>query len=289
MSKVLAQWEKRKTAIQKSKVRFAVLTALMKMVSKPKAKGKSNDTKAIAEIIGKYMYKAFPTKTARGRYVRMETLIGTVLSVNNDVLYSFGSGYFFLIYEISENGYKRFFDTIKSGQYNSINETVAFQKQELDEHGKDFIQGSQGLRLFNSIDDELNDYDSYYTSEHGVETINVNETINFVTGNKDITLSIINNKLNTIDNLYFLNLLKIYSSLGIEKISIKYPIRYLNVRMTFLSGIDANGYTLRCGIMPKEKGVLEGYSDDNKDWIEVKDVLFFDGQWSVVPRSKFED
>ncbi|WP_276978933.1 hypothetical protein, partial [Flavobacterium filum] len=112
---------------------------------------------------------------------------------------------------------------------------------------------------------------------------------NVITSNKDITLSIINNKLNTIDNLYFLNLLKIYSSLGIEKVSIKYPIKYLNERMTFLSGNDANGYTLRCGIMPKERGVLQGYSNDNKDWIEVKDVLFFDGQWSVVPRSKFED
>lgn len=73
-----------------------------------------------------------------------------------------------------------------------------------------------------------------------------------------------------------------------KKFLIKYPIKYLNERMTFLSGNDANGYTLRCGIMPKERGVLQGYSNDNKDWIEVKDVLFFDGQWSVVPRSKFE-
>ncbi len=289
MSKVLAQWEKRKTAIQKSKVRFAVLTALMKMVSKSKAKGKKKDTKTIAEIIGKYMYSAFPTKTARSVYPALETLIGTVLSVNNDVLYSFGSGYFFIIYEISENGYKRFFDIIKSRQYNSINETVAFQKQELDLGGQIFIKRNQGLQLFSFLNDALNNYFSYFTSEHIVETLDVNETISFITNNKDITLSVIDNKLNIINNLHFLNLLKIYSSLKIKKISIKYPIRLLNERMTFLSGIDANGYTLRCGIMPKEKGVLKGYRNDNKDWIEVKDVLFFDGEWSVVPRSKFED
>jgi hypothetical protein len=57
MSKVLAQWEKRKTAIQKSKVRFAVLTALMKIVKKmeiekkPKAKGNKRTEQIAQEIM----------------------------------------------------------------------------------------------------------------------------------------------------------------------------------------------------------------------------------------------
>ena len=51
MSKVLAQWEKRKTAIQKSKVRFAVLTALMKIVSKPKTKNNKRTEQIAQEIM----------------------------------------------------------------------------------------------------------------------------------------------------------------------------------------------------------------------------------------------
>lgn len=289
MSKVLAQWEKRKTAIQKSKVRFAVLTALMKMVSKPKAKGKKKDTKAIAEIISKYMYKAFPTKAARGVIEKFETFIGTVFSVNNDILYSFGSSRFVVICEISENGYKRFFDTIKTKKYKSINETIAFQKQELDSYAEMFNEKMLGLNAISSWDDLLNNFDSYDKSKCNVKTIDVNKAINFIDSNKNITLSTFLDFASFIDNLYFVNVLKIYSSFGIEKVSMKYPIISSNYQAITLNGIDVNGYIMTCLMMPKEKGALKGYRNDNKDWIEVKDVLFFDGQWSVVPRSKFED
>jgi hypothetical protein len=281
MSKVLTQWEKRKTAIQKSKVRFAVIAALMKIVSKPKAKDKKKDTKAIAEIISKYMYNAYERE--RVSQVETDILVGTVFSANNDVLYSFGS-YLFLIYEISKGGYKRFFDIIKSGRYNLINETVVSQKQKLNKYVESFIKNNRGLLLFRQISDTINNFDSYSKSEYNVKTMDVEKAINF--DNKHsvvIHYTKIDNNPHLIERPYLLNLLKIYSSLGIEKVSIKYPIKRLDQKTIMMSGVDANGYTLRCGIQTvktKASKIKRRFTYYN---------FFFDGEWSLIPHTDYED